>query len=336
MDGARSRIPLRLVCVSLAGLLTTAVVIAPAGAQDAYPSRPVRLIVTAAPGGVVDITARVIAAQLAEQFGKPFVVDNRPGAGGIIGAGYVARATPDGQTIMLATPGFTIVPAFHKALPYDPLQDFTPITQVTRSTQVLVVAPTLKVNSLKEFIALAQAHPGKFHYGSGGLGSPLHVYAELFSRSAQVKLVHVSYKGGGGEPLTALMAGEIHVLFAAIPTVLAMVKAGKVRALAVTTEGRRLASMPDVPSISEAGMPGMEINAVYGLVGPARLPRAVVATLRAETVRALAVPAVRDRFAAQDAETVGSTPEEYAELLRRELRRWTEVVKASGLAAEAR
>jgi len=303
-------------------------------AQDTYPSRPVRLIVTAAPGGVVDTTARVIGAQLAEQLGKPFVVDNRPGAGGIVGAGYVARASADGYTIMLATPGFTIVPALHKALPYDPIKDFTAITQATRSTQVLIVAPTLKANTLKEFIALARANPGKYHYGSGGLGSPLHVYAELFSRAAQVQLVHVSFKGGGGEPLTALMAGEIQMIFAAIPTALAMVRSGKVRALAVTTENRRLASLPDVPAMGEAGVPGMEINAVYGLVGPARLPRPVVDTLRAEVVKALAVPAVKERFAAQDAETVGSTPEAYAEVLRSELRRWTDVVKAAGISVD--
>lgn len=300
-------------------------------AQEPYPSRPVRVVVTAAPGGVVDVTARVISQQLAEQIGRQFVVENRTGAGGIIGSGYVAKQPADGYTLLMATPGFTIVPNLHKSLPYDPIKDFTAITQITGATQVLVVSPQLKVNTLKEFIALAQANPGKFNYGSGGPGSPLHVYGELFSRAAKVNLVHVSYKGGGGEPMTALLAGEIQMIFAAIPTALGMVKSGKVRALAVTTDGRRLPSMPDVPSMNEAGVPGMAINAMYGLVGPAGLPRAIVTRLHSEVVKALQVPSVRERYAAQDAEIVGSSPEEYAEQLRNESRRWAEVIRAAGI-----
>jgi tripartite-type tricarboxylate transporter receptor subunit TctC len=301
---------------------------------DAYPSRPVRVIVTAAPGGVVDVTARIISQQLSEQLGKPFVVENRTGAGGIIGTTIVAKSTPDGYTLLLATPGFTIVPALHKSLPYDPVKDFTAITQITGATQVLVVPPSLKVHTLKEFIALAQANPGKLNYGSGGPGSPLHVYSELFARAAQVKLIHVSYKGGGGEPMTALLAGEIQMLFAAIPTALSMVKTGKVRALAVTTDGKRLSSMPDVPSMSEAGVSGMTIRALYGLVGPARMPRQRVRKLHAEIVNALAVPSVKERYAAQDAELVGSTPEDFSELIRQEVQRWAAVIKLAGITIE--
>ncbi len=304
-------------------------------AQDAYPSRPVRLVVTAAPGGVVDITARIISPQLTEQTGRPFVVENRTGAGGIIGSGYVAKAAPDGYTLLIATPGFTIVPNLHKSLPYDPVRDFTAITQITGATQVLVVSPQLKAATLKEFIALAQANPGAYNYGSGGSGSPLHVYAELFSRAARVSLVHVPFKGGGGESMTALIAGEIQMLFAAIPTAAAMVKSGKVRALAVTTSGKRLSSMPEVPSMSEAGVPGMVIDAMYGLVGPAGLPRAVVTRLHGEVVKALTVTGVKERYAAQDAELVGSTPEEYAGLIRNEVRRWAEVIKTSGITIDA-
>lgn len=312
-------------------LLSTAWTIAPCPAQDIYPSRPVRVIVTAAPGGVVDVTARVISQQLTEQIGRQFVVENRTGAGGIIGSGFVAKSAPDGYTLLLATPGFTIVPNLHKSLPYDPVKDFTAITQITGATQVLVVSPLLKATTLKEFIVLAQANPGAFNYGSGGAGSPLHVYAELFSKAAHVRLVHVPFKGGGGEPMTALIAGEIQMLFAAIPTALGMVKSGKVRALAVTTDGKRLSSMPDVPSMSEAGVPGMTINAMYGLVGPAGLPRAVVTLLHSDVVKALTVPLVKERYAAQDAELVGSTPEEYTELIRSEMRRWAAVIKASGI-----
>jgi len=310
------------------------VLASPCMAQDAYPSRPVRLIVTAAPGGVVDVTARIITPPLSEQTGRQFVVENRTGAGGIIGSGFVSKAAPDGYTLLMATPGFTIVPVLHKSLPYDPVKDFTAITQITGATQVLVVSPQLKAATLKEFIALAQANPRAYNYGSGGPGSPLHLYSELFSKAARVNLVHISYKGGGGESMTALIAGEIHMLFAAIPTAQAMIKSGKVRALAVTTDGKRLSSMPDVPSMSEAGLPGMTINAMYGLVGPAGLPRNVVTRLHSEVVKALTLPSVKERYAAQDAELVGSAPEEYAELLRNEVRRWSEVVKTSGIAID--
>ena len=181
----------------------------------------------------------------------------------------------------------------------------------------------------KEFIALAQANPRAYNYGSGGTGSPLHVYAELFSKAAGVNLTHVPFKGGGGESMTALMAGEIHLLFAAIPTALSMVKSGKVRALAVTTSGKRL------PSMQEAGLPGMTINAMYGLIGPAGMPRPVITRLRNEVVKALSVPGVKERYAAQDAERVGSTPEEYAALIRSEVRRWTEVIRVSGISIDA-
>ena len=304
-------------------------------AQDVYPSRPVRLIVTAAPGGVVDVTARIISQQMTEQIGKQVVVENRTGAGGIIGSGFVAKAAPDGYTLLMATPGFTIVPILHKSLPYDPVKDFTAITQITGATQVLIVSPQLKASTLKEFIALAQANPRAYNYGSGGNGSPLHVYSELFSKAAKVSLVHVPFKGGGGESMTALMAGEIQMLFAAIPTAQQMIKAGKVRALAVTTDGKRLSSMPDVPAMSEAGLPGMTINAMYGLVGPAGLPRPVITRLHGEVVKALTVQTVKDRYAAQDAELIGSTPEEYAALIRNEVQRWAEVIKASGMTIES-
>ena len=303
-------------------------------AAEVYPARNIRLVVTAAPGGVVDVTARIISTQLSEQLGKQFIVENRTGAGGIVGTAFVAKAAPDGYTLLVATPGFTIVPSLHKSLPDDAVRDFAAITQITGATQVLVVSPSLKTSTLKEFIALAQANPGKFNYGSGGPGSPLHVYSELFARAAKLSLVHVSYKGGGGEPMTALLAGEIQMLFAAIPTALGMVKTGKVRALAVTTDGRRLPSMPEVPSMSEAGVPGMTIKALYGLVGPAGMPRPVVNKLHAEVVKALAVPSVKERFAAQDAELVGSSPKEFSELIRAEVARWAEVIRSAGITIE--
>ncbi len=325
---------LRLARHALATCLVLAC--ASSAAAAAYPARPVRIVATAAPGGVVDITARIIAPQLSLQLGQQFVVDNRTGAGGIIGTEIAARATPDGYTLLLATPGFTIVPALHPNLPYDPLRDFAAITQITGATQVLVASPALKVDTLKDLIAYARAHPGKLNYGSGGLGSPLHVYAELFSKAAQVRLVHVPFKGGGGESMTALLAGQIHLLFAAIPTASALVKSGKVRALAVTTDGRRLSSMPEVPSMREAGLADMQIDAMYGLVAPARIPQAIVAQLHAEVVRALSVPEVKARYAAQDAELVGSTPAAFAERIRSEIARWRELVRSAGISLDGR
>lgn len=304
-------------------------------ASESYPTRPVRLIVTAAPGGVVDLTARIIAQQLTEQLGKQVVVENRTGAGGIIGTSLAARATPDGYTVLMATPGFTIVPALHKSLPYDPIRDFTPITQITAATQVLVVSPQLNVSTLKEFIAQARANPGKFNYGSGGVGSPLHVYGELFSQQAKVELVHVPFKGGGGESISALLSGEIQMLFAAVPTALSMVKSGKLRALAVTTDGKRSASMPDVPSMSEMGLSGMSINGLYGLVGPAGVPAPIVTRLYKEVVKALAVSLVQARYAAHDAELIGSSPEAFGALLRAELSRWAEVVRVAGIKVDS-
>lgn len=259
-------------------------------AAEVYPARTVRIIVSAAPGGVVDITGRVIAQQLTEQAGKSFIVENRTGAGGIVVTGHVAKSAPDGYTLLLATPGFTIVPGLHKSLPYDAATDFSPITQISAATQVFVVPPSLKAHTMQEFVAIAQANPGKLNYGSGGQGSPLHVYAELFSKAAKVKLVHIPYKGGGGESMTALM--------------------------------------------SEAGIPGMAIYALYGLVGPAEMPRSIVNPLRAEVVKAIAVPSVREKFAAQDAELIGSTPEAFGELIRSELRRWADIIKSAGITVE--
>ncbi|MBI4189213.1 MAG: tripartite tricarboxylate transporter substrate binding protein [Betaproteobacteria bacterium] len=303
----------------------------PCFGAEVYPSKPVRVIVTAAPGGVVDVTARVISRQLSEQFGKQFIVEQRTGADGIIGVGFVAKSAPDGYRLLLSSPNFTILPGFNKSLPYDPVKDFTPITQIIGNTQVLVVPLSLKANTLKEFVALAQANPGKFNYGSGGPGSPLHLYSVLFSKAAKIDIVHIPYKGGGGDPILGMLAGEIQMLFASIPTALPKVRSGMARALAVTTDGKRLPSMPDVPSMSKAGVSGMIVNAAYGFIGPAGMPKEVVNKLHAEVVKALAVPSVKAQYAAQEAELVGSSPEEYSELLRNELRRWDEVIKSAGI-----
>lgn len=299
---------------------------------EVYPIKPVRVVAPFAPAGISDIVARVISQQLSEQLGKTFIVDNRTGAGGIVGNGIVAKSAPDGHTLLMVNPAFTILPGISKALPYDTVKDFTPITQIMRVPSVLVVSPALNVNTLKEFVALAQANPGKFNYGSGGLGSALHLYSELFKIAAKVDIVHIPYKGGG-ENFAALIGGQIQMLIISVPTALQFVNSGRMRALAVTTDGKRAPSMPDVPSMSEAGVSGMTIYVWFGFVGPAGIPKDVVNKLHAEVVKALAASSVKNQFSGQDAELVGSSPAEFSKLIHNELQRWAEVIKSAGITA---
>src|SRR3972149_3948372 len=234
---------------------------------EVYPPKPVRVVAPFAPGGISDVVARVMSQQLSEQFGKTFIVDNRTGAGGVVGNGIVAKAAPDGHTLLMVTPAFTILPGISKSLQYDSVKDFTPITQIMRVPSVLVVSPALNVNTLKDFVALARANPGKFNYGSGGPGSALHLYSELFKIAAKVNIVHVPYKGGG-ENFAALIGGQIQMLIISVPAALQFVNSGRMRALAVTTEGKRAPSMPNVPSMSEAGVSGMTIFVLFGFFRP--------------------------------------------------------------------
>ena len=299
---------------------------------EVYPIKTVRVVAPFAPAGISDIVARVISQQLSEQLGKTFIVDNRTGAGGIVGNGIVAKSAPDGHTLLMVNPAFTILPGISKALPYDTVKDFTPITQIMRVPSVLVVSPALNVNTLKEFVALAQANPGKFNYGSGGPGSALHLYSELFKIAAKVDIVHIPYKGGG-ENFAALIGGQIQMLIISVPTALQFVNSGRMRALAVTTDGKRAPSMPDVQSMSEAGVSGMTIYVWFGFVGPAGIPKNVVNKLHAEVVKALAASSVKNQFSGQDAELVGSSPAEFSALIHNELQRWAEVIKSAGITA---
>ena len=254
---------------------------------EVYPNKPVRVVVGFSPGGFADLVARLISPQLGEQLGEPFVVDNRTGAAGTIATAIVAKSAPDGYTLLLAEPGLTINAALRKSLSYDVAKDFTPIVQIARVTDVLVVPPSLKINTIKEFIALAQANPGKLNFGSGGTGSTLHLYGELFNMAAKVNTTHVPYKGAAGT-VTALLGDQIQMSFAAIPSVLQHVNSGRLRALAVTTDGKRSPLMPDVPSMSEAGIAGMAIYGWEGFIGPAGLPKRVVNKLHTQPTSALA------------------------------------------------
>ncbi|MBI4192217.1 MAG: tripartite tricarboxylate transporter substrate binding protein [Betaproteobacteria bacterium] len=291
------------------------------------------MIVPFTPGGSSDLTARVISQQLSEQLGKSFVVDNRPGATGTIGTGIVAKSAPDGYTLLLADTSTTMMPSLYKSLSFDVAQDFTPISQIIRSPQVYVVNPSLNVNTLKEFIALAQANPGKFSYASAGAGSSPHLMIELFKKAANVNIAHIPYKGSG-PAMAAVLGGEVAMSTAGIATVLPYVNSGKVRALAITTDGKRSPLMPTVPSMGEAGLSGMTIYAWHGLVGPVGMRKEVVNKLHSEVVKAIAVPSMKERFIAQGGELVGSSPEELSKLIRADLQRWAEVVKSAGITLE--
>jgi tripartite-type tricarboxylate transporter receptor subunit TctC len=301
-------------------------------AAEAYPNRPVRVIVPFAPGGTSDIMARVMSQQLSEQTGQTFVVDNRAGASGFIGHGLVAKALPDGYTIATVDDGFSIIPSIKRDMPYDPVRDFTFITEVMAVPRALVVRPSLKVTSIREFIALAQATPGKLTFASGGAGGINHLAAELFNLSAKVRLIHVPYKGAGAAT-TGVLTGETDMVIAAAPTVVAQVKSGKLRALGVTTDaGKRFGALPEVPSLADAGLPGMAIYTWFGFLGPAKLPSAVLERLHAEVVKAIATPFVRERL--EGAELIGAASEQFTRVVLADMKRWAGVVAAAGVERE--
>ncbi len=304
-------------------------------AADAYPAKAVRLIVPFAPGGAGDIVMRVTAQQVSEQLGKPFVVENRPGAGAAIGLEAAARSAPDGYTLTLIDTSATILPGLFKSLPFDVARDFAPISQITQFPNVLVITPSLNVNTLKAFVALARANPGKYNYGSAGSGSSNHLLAALFCKMAKVELAHVPFKGAA-DAMTGLLSGAVQMQITAMPSVIAQVNAGKVRALAVTTANRKRATlMPDVPSMSEAGIPGMATYAWQGLGAPAGTPKEIVNKLHTAVKKAIAESTVRDKLGAQlGAELVGSSPAEFSTLIRNELRRWAEVITTAGITPE--
>lgn len=305
---------------------------APLAAQE-YPSKPVRLVVPFAPGGGTDIVGRLIAQRLTESLGQTVVVDNRAGAGGVIGAELVAKAPADGYTLLMGTPGpLTINPNLMKSLPYQTLRDFTPISLATLSPFILVVHPALPARTVKELVALAKARPGALNYGSAGNGSVGHLAGEQLAALAGLKMVHVPYKGSS-LAVTDLLAGQLQLMMENLPTVLPHIKAGKLRALGVGTK-QRSALVPDYPPLAEAGVPGYEASTAFGVLGPARLPPAVLSRLNRDIVRVLQGPDVREKLSAQGVEAVGSTPEQYAAHLRDELERYGRIVQGAGIRTE--
>lgn len=293
-----------------------------------YPSKQVRFVVGFPAGGATDVVARAISQNLSEALGQPVVVDNRAGAASNIAAELVATSPKDGHTIFLGTVSLAINPSLYKKLPYNALKDFTAVSQVTDTPFMFVTHPSLPVRNVKEFVALARARPGQLNYGSAGNGSGGHLFTAMFGSMAGVNLAHVPYRGAS-YATTSVLSGETIFMFDNIVTTLPLAKAGKLRALAVTT-AKRSRVAEDIPTLAQAGVPGYDANAWFGVFAPAGTPDAVIARLQSEISKIVKIPEIRDRFLALGAEPVGSTPEQFAAFYRAEVLKWAKVVKDSG------
>jgi tripartite-type tricarboxylate transporter receptor subunit TctC len=299
---------------------------------QSYPARPVRMIVATSPGGGTDAIARIMSTKLGDLLGQQFVVDNRAGGGGIIGTETVARATPDGYTLLMAfVAGMAMNPALTRT-PYDPLKDFTPVSLIAGAQYVVTVHPSVPARTLKDFVSFTKANPGKLNYASAGNGTPVHLAAELFKAVAGIDLTHVPYKGGGPAG-AAVLSGESQVIFGSVTATMPQIKAGKLFALAVTGTNR-LPNAPELPTVAEQGYPGFEVTSWYGIVGPARLPQDVVARLNTAIVAALKAPEVREQLARQGMDPMGSTPGEFAAHMKREVGKWAGVIRQAGIRAD--
>ncbi|MBI4189648.1 MAG: tripartite tricarboxylate transporter substrate binding protein [Betaproteobacteria bacterium] len=298
-------------------------------AAQTYPSRPIRLIVPQTPGGTADTVARMIAPGLSAVLGQQMVIDNRGGAGGIIGTELAAKAVPDGYTISLNSGGpMTILPHIQKQVPYDPIKDFVPVSLITISPFALVAHPSVPARTVKELITLAKAEPGKFNYASAGSASVIYLGMELFKSMAGISILHVPYKGSA-QGLTDVLGGHVALMLFAVPPVLQHAKAERLRLLGITS-AKRSPQLPDIPTISEAGMPGYEVTTWMGVFVPLKTPSQIVARLRDALAKAIRAPDTRPQFEAQGMDLVGSSPEEFASFIRMELAKNAKIIKASG------
>lgn len=325
---------MRLSRRSLVALATALALPAGALAQGAWPSKPVRIVVPFAPGGTTDILARTLAPELSKAFGQSFVVENRAGAGGNIGAEVVAKSPGDGYTLLMGTVGtHGINKSLYSKLPYDPQKDFVPVTLVAGVPNVMVMstrrAQELGVHNVADFIRVAKARPGRLNMASSGNGTSIHLAGELFKSRTGIFMTHIPYRGSG-PAMTDLLAGNMDVMFDNLPSAMAHIQAGNLKAFAVTSAVRS-AALPDVPTVAEAGkLPGFEASSWFGLLAPAGTPADIVNRLQQETAKALNAPAVKERLLAQGAIPSGNTPAEFAALIDAEIRKWEAVVKASG------
>jgi tripartite-type tricarboxylate transporter receptor subunit TctC len=295
-----------------------------AGAQS-FPSKPIRLISPYAAGGANDIVCRVIAEKLSELMGQTVLVDNKPGAGSMVGSNILVKAPADGYTIMMADIAHGANPALRKMMPYDTLKDFAPVVLVAELPTVLLVNPSVPASSIAELVAYAKRNPGKLNYSSSGFGSTNHLAAEVFKDELGLDIVHVPYQGGG-EAMNALLGGQVQMLFITLPASLPHIKAGKVRALALTG-AKRMDSLPDVPTVAETVLPGFDINLWIGVVAPAGTPPAVIDRLNADFNKVLAMPAVKERITALGANIAGGTPAQFDAFIRKEVQRWAKTIK---------
>jgi len=310
-------------------LLASVVLLLSAAAHaQGYPNRAVRIVVPFPPGGTSDILARTIGAKLSDSLGQPVVIDNRPGAGGNIAAEHVAKSAPDGYTLIMGTSSLAISQSLYRKLNYDLLRDLAPITQAVNYANLLVVHPSTGFNSVNDLLAAAKAKPGALSYGTAGNGTPPHMTGELFKSYAHVDIQHIPYKGGA-PAIADLIAGQIPIMFDNVPPLLPHVRAGRMKALAVTSLGR-VSVLPDVPSLHELGMKDFDAVGWNGLLAPTGTPREVISRVHTEVVKILAQPQVRDQLLAQGADIVGNTPEQFAEWIRGEIKKWAEVIRVSG------
>lgn len=318
--------------IVIASLLTVGAVFAQSAAPLTYPTKPVRVIVPFAPGGTNDILARIVAEKLGERLGQTFVVDNRSGANTVLGSEIVARSNPDGYTLLVTSAGLAVNPSIMKSLPYDTQRNFAPIGLVGGGPYLMVVHPAVPAKSVKEFIAWVKSRPGQVNYASVGTGSPPHLAAELLKFTAGIDMQHIPYKGGSAV-LPDLIAGRVSMFFGSIATLHPHVQSGRLRAIAVTTT-HRSAAMPELPTFIESGLAGYEVNGWYGLLGPAKMPRAVVNRLNAELQNVLADADTRARFAANGMDPIPGTAAGFAGLIRSEIVKWEKVVRAAGISQE--
>ncbi len=325
-------IKIKYLLINLSMSIGLAGITLPAQAQTTYPTRAVRLIVPSSPGGGTDISARILAPQLTQFLGQQVIVENRPGAGTMIGGEAVARAAPDGYTLLMGISTLAINPAMYKKVTYDALKDLAPISQAVSLSNVLVIHPSLPARNVKEFVAFVKARPGQINFASAGVGTSPHLSMELLLVLAKLNMVHVPYKGSG-PGVTDLVAGHVPVMMPNMLSAQPHIKSGRLRALGVTGT-KRAPGAEDIPTIAEAGVAGYEAVQWYGVLAPAATPRDIITKLHAGVVRALQNPEVRQRLLNDGAEPVGSSPEEFAAYLRSETTKWAQVIKAAGIKPE--
>ncbi len=318
--------------ISRVALLLIASLAAGASLAQDYPSKPIRMVVPFSPGGSTDVLARIVGQKLTERSGQPVIIENRAGAGGNIGAEQVARSAPDGYTLLLGGVPHAISASLYSKLPYDLAQDLAAIAEIASFPSAIVLHPSLPANSVKELIALARARPGRLSFGSAGNGSPNHLSLELFQTMSGVRMVHVPYKGSG-QLVGDLLAGQVQLASMGLPVAVPHVQSGKLRAIAVTGAARS-SLLPEVPTVSEAALPGFEVTSWYGVFGPAGLPADIVVKLNSEIGSAVTAPEVKERLAALGAEPSVKAPDQFGRYVRQEITKWAKVVKDSGAKAE--